>query len=70
MLKPEKRNKGYKVTNNKRFLLRQIKEILYQKFITKNKLMNLKKYEKDRLFYDFYFSNEKGAEGSFVIKIN
>ena len=53
----EQRKKGYKVTNNKRFIFRKIRMILQAKLI-QGKLRNkLLKREKEQLFFAFYFEN-------------
>ena len=53
----EQRKKGYKVTNNKRFIFRKIRMTLQSRLIQgklKNKLL---KREKEQLFFAFYFEN-------------
>lgn len=52
------RPKGFKVTNNKRFVFHKIKEILIEKFILNNNLFRFSKKAALKNFCSFYFENE------------
>ena len=52
------RPKGFKVTNNKRFVFHKIKEILMEKYVHKNNLGRFRKKVVLKNFCSFYFENE------------
>lgn len=51
----EVRKRGYKVTNNKRFIFRKVRQIMLIK-LTKSKQL---KKEKDKFFFHYYFSSQE-----------
>ena len=53
----EQRKKGYKVTNNKRFIFRKIRMILQSKLIQGLLKKRILKREKEKLFFAYYFEN-------------
>lgn len=54
-IKPEVRTKGYKVTNNKRFIFRRVKGLMMDDLILKLKKRKMTKAQKDKLFISYYF---------------
>lgn len=53
----EVRRRGYKITNNKRFVFRKIKAIMVSKFAEETLKVKTSKKEKDELFFFHYFQN-------------
>ena len=53
----ENRKKGYKVTNNKRFIFRKIKAILFEKYKKKHSKGNIGKKYQNFQFFNYYFRN-------------
>lgn len=59
----EQRKKGYKVTNNKRFIFRKIRMILQSKLIQGLLKKRLLKRERENLFFAYYFKNCEEYKG-------
>ena len=55
----EEKKKGYKITNNKRFVFRKIKGLMIIKFNRQHIKMKMTKRERDELFFFYYFQNSK-----------
>lgn len=55
----EEKKKGYKITNNKRFVFRKIKGLMIAMFNRQHIKMKMTKRERDELFFFYYFQNSK-----------
>lgn len=58
----EERKRGYKITNNKRFVFRKIKTLLMNRYLIRIKKKNALKNERDNYFFNYYFASDKEYE--------